>query len=290
MKRILITGKRGQIGWELQRTLSPLAEVYATDYDTLDLKDPSAIRTVIQKVRPHVIVNAGAYTSVDKAETENDLNVAINAKGPAILAEEARRSGAILVHYSTDYIFDGSSTTPYLESASTHPLSAYGSAKLQGEQAIIHSGCKYLIFRTSWIYANRGKNFLLTMLNLASSKPSLSVVNDQIGAPTWARSVAEGTAFALHQVMYTYKEDKWGIYNMTCSGSTTWYDFAKEIFSLCKDISVEVLPIPSLGYPTAAKRPAYSLLDNQKLLNSFNIVLPHWKQALELCLQERSLS
>ncbi|MFA6917109.1 MAG: dTDP-4-dehydrorhamnose reductase [Parachlamydiales bacterium] len=288
MKRILLIGKNGQIGWELHRTLSALGEVFATDYDTLDLKDAATIRATVQKVRPHIIVNAGAYTSVDKAESELDLNNAVNSKGPAILADEARKSGAILVHFSTDYIFDGTAQIPYSETAASKPLSAYGSAKLQGELAIVNSGCKYLIFRTSWIYSNRGKNFLLTMLSLAQTKPIISVVNDQIGAPTWARSVAEGTALALHQVMYTNKEEKWGTYNMSCAGKTTWYEFTQEIFRLCPNPQVEIQPIPTTQYPTPAKRPAFSLLDNQKILNTFNISLPHWKQALELCLQERT--
>lgn len=287
MKRILLTGKNGQIGWELQRTLSSLGQVYATDYDTLDLKAPATIRSTIQKIRPHIIVNAGAYTSVDKAETEIDLNTAVNVKGPAVLAEEAHHTGAILVHYSTDYIFDGLGQSPYLETSNPNPLSEYGKAKLLGEEAIVRSGCKHLIFRTSWIYANRGKNFLLTMLNLGKNKPHLSVVNDQIGAPTWARCVAEGTALALHQVMNTSKDERWGIYNMSCAGKTSWYEFAKEIFSLSQE-NVEIEPITTAEYPTPAKRPAFSLLDNKKISNAFNISLPDWKQALELCLQERT--
>lgn len=292
MKRILLTGKNGQVGWELQRALSVLGEVIAFDSKGLNLAEPSALRSLIQASRPHVIVNAGAYTAVDKAESETAIANSINSKGPSILAEEARRCGAILVHYSTDYVFDGKATTPYLESFSTSPLNAYGQSKLLGEQAIIESSCKHLIFRTSWVYANRGKNFLLTMLNLARTKPSLSIVDDQLGAPTWCRSIAEGTAQVLARVLNTHNNEYWGIYNMTCADQTSWFGFAKAIFETARVFdptfpTPELKPITTQEYPTPAKRPAYSVLDNHKLQNAFQIALPHWKRALELCLQER---
>jgi len=295
VKRILLTGKNGQVGWELQRALSVLGEVIAFDSKALNLAEPSAIRSLVQASRPHIIVNAAAYTAVDKAESEPEVVDAVNGKGPEILAEEARRSGATLVHFSTDYVFDGKSSTPYLETSPTAPLSAYGKSKLHGEQAIIDSQCKHLIFRTSWVYANRGKNFMLTMLNLARSKPLLSIVNDQRGAPTWARSIAEGAAQVLSRTLNSHQEESWGIYNLTCSDQTTWFGFASAIFELYRNLDPnftipELKAITTKEYPTPAQRPLYSVLDNRKVQNAFHVNLPHWKRALELCLQERFTS
>jgi dTDP-4-dehydrorhamnose reductase len=293
MKRILLIGKNGQVGWELQRTLSCLGEVFAHDSDTLNLADPSMLRAVVQALHPHIIVNAGAYTAVDKAESELDLAMAVNGTGPAILAEEARRWGSILVHYSTDYIFNGEATTPYGENAPVSPLNAYGKSKWAGEQAVRDSKCKHLIFRTSWVYGNRGKNFFLTMLNLAKTKPSLSVVEDQIGAPTWSRSIAEATAQSLLQAIGAKGDELWGTYHMTCGEQTSWFGFAEAIFAAAheKDTTFkipELKPIPTSGYPTPAKRPAYSVMDNRKLESAFHLRLPSWKKALELCIQERT--
>lgn len=293
MKRILLTGKDGQVGWELQRALANLGQLYAFDSEGLNLADPYMVRSVVQSVHPHVIVNAGAYTAVDKAEAEPDIAMSINAKGPAVLAEEAKRCGSILVHYSTDYVFDGQSTVPYSETAIPNPLSAYGRSKLEGEKAIVESRCKHLVFRTSWVYGNRGKNFLLTMLNLARTKPALSIVDDQIGAPTWSRSIAEATAQALIQTIWSKNELVWGIYHMTCAESTSWFGFAKEIFqsahAMNPDFNIpELTPIPTSGYPAPAKRPLYSVMDNHKIQNNLHISLPSWKKALELCLQDRT--
>lgn len=292
MRRILLIGKNGQVGWELQRTLACLGEVHAFDSSNLNLADPSMIRSVIQTIHPQIVVNAGAYTAVDKAESEKELSHSINAKGSAILADEARRWGFMLVHYSTDYVFDGKSTAPYTENAATGPINNYGQSKLDGEIAIRDSKCKHLIFRTSWVYSNRGKNFLATMLNLAKTKTSLSIVSDQVGAPTWSRSIAEATSLIVQQTLRTTGDSLWGTYHMTCEGETSWHGFAQEIFSLMSAYDTtfkapEVKAITAAEYPTPAKRPAYSMLDNHKLNSTFNIALPNWKKALELCLQER---
>lgn len=287
--KILLTGGRGQVGWELARTLSTLGEVTALDSREMNLADPDAIRRVIGEIRPHVIVNPAAYTAVDKAESEPDLARAVNATALGILAEEAEKLGALLVHYSTDYIFDGSGETPWLEDDATGPLNVYGATKLEGENAIRERCRRHLIFRTSWVYGLRGANFLLTMRRLMRERPELKIVADQIGAPTWCRSLAEATAQVLAQVgspaRGADKPEPWGVYHMTNGGETSWHGFAQAILEFDKpETSARLLPIPSSDYPTPAKRPLNSRLDNEKLERVFGIRLPDWRDALKLCM------
>lgn len=286
MKKILITGSQGQVGWELQRTLAPLGKIIALTHANLDLSNSEMICRVVRELKPELIVNAAAYTAVDQAEKEPDFAMAINGIAPGILASEAKNLGATFVHYSTDYVFDGTSTQPYCEEDQTHPLNSYGRSKLAGEQAIQTVGGNYLIFRTSWVYASRGKNFLLTMLRLAKERETLKIVNDQIGAPTWSRMIAEATALIL-----AMKSPNWGIYNMVSDGYTSWYGFAKAIFKICEEKKTggkfpELEPILSSDYPTPAKRPQNSRLSLDKLEQVFKITMPSWENALELCMGE----
>jgi dTDP-4-dehydrorhamnose reductase len=291
--RILLTGCNGQVGWELARTLSTLGEVVATDSRTMDLADPDAIRRVMAEVRPRVIVNPAAHTAVDKAEGEPDRARAINALAPGVLAEEAEKLGALLVHYSTDYVFDGSGATPWREEDATGPLNVYGATKLEGENAIRERCRRHLIFRTSWVYGLRGANFLLTMRRLMRERPELKIVADQIGAPTWCRGLAEATAQALAQVTSPARgadrPEPWGVYHMTNAGETSWHGFAGAIQDIdapahLANEPARLLPIPSADYPTPARRPLNSRLDNDKLARVFGIRLPHWRKALELCM------
>lgn len=283
MKKILITGKDGQVGWELQRTLAPHGHITAFDRHSLDLQHPDKIRDIIRELKPVIIVNSAAYTAVDKAETDLEVAKAVNGTAPGILAEEAKRLGALLVHYSTDYVFDGTSSKPYLEIDATNPLNAYGKTKLDGEKSIQAVGGNYLIFRTSWVYGMRGKNFLLTMLRLAKEKEHLSIVGDQIGAPTWSRLIAEATA----AVLANRKEfgDVKGIYNLTSAGSTSWYGFADAIFKHCEGSKKPNLKeITTADYPLPAKRPQFSVLSHDKLKSTFRLTMPHWEDSLKLCL------
>ena len=270
--KLLVTGCNGQLGWELARTLSPLGEIVATDRATLDLSKLETIAPTIRALKPDVILNAAAYTAVDQAESEPALAAAINATAPGILAEEAERSGALLVHYSTDYVFDGTKTGPYAESDVPRPLSVYGQTKLGGEQAIQASGCEHLILRTSWVYGPHGRNFLLTMLRLAHEKPLLRVVDDQIGAPTAVQTLAEATASILQR----RQAGQSGLFHLTASGHTSWHGFAKLIVSLAGPPYPEVEAIPTSDYPTAAKRPLNSRLDCTKVSAQFGLALPDW--------------
>jgi dTDP-4-dehydrorhamnose reductase len=284
VKRILLTGINGQVGWELQRTLQPLGEVVAVDRQGLDLTNPERIRTLLSEVKPAIIVNPAAYTAVDKAESEADLAQAINGTAPGILAEEARRLDALLVHYSTDYVFDGAQATPYAEDAPTAPLGAYGCSKLAGEQAIDAAGCRHLIFRTCWIYGRRGHNFLNTMLRLAGERDELRVVADQHGAPTWSRQIAEATALALAR-----HSGQQGIYHLAAAGATTWHGFASALLASAYAHGLTArLPtvhaITTADYPTPARRPANSLLDCARLRADFGLALPDWETQLRLCL------
>jgi len=286
---ILLTGANGQVGWELRRTLATLGRVVAVDSKAMDLTDPDAIRRVVADATPRVIVNPAAYTAVDKAESEPDRARAVNAEAPGLLAEAAARSGALLVHYSTDYVFDGRGETPWREDAPTGPLNVYGATKLAGEQAIAASGCRHLIFRTSWVYGARGANFLLTMRRLMRERPELKIVDDQMGAPTWCRSLAEATAQVLAQVTSPArgadKPEPWGVYHMTNGGQTSWYGFARAILDLeGLETPPRLVPIPSSDYPTPARRPLNSRLDNGKLERVFGLRLPDWQDALKLCL------
>lgn len=288
--RILLTGRNGQVGWELARSLATLGEVMATDSRSLDLADADAIRRTVAEWRPQVIVNPAAYTAVDKAESETDRAHAINAVAPGILAEAAERLGALLVHYSTDYVFAGSGDTPWREDDATAPLNVYGASKLAGEQAIRTRCRRHLIFRTSWVYGLRGANFLLTMRRLMRERPELKIVADQIGAPTWCRHLAEATAQVLAQVgspaRGADKPEPWGVYHMSNAGETSWHGFAAAIQELDPPPArVPLLPIPTSDYPTPARRPLNSRLDNGKLARVFGLRLPHWRDALRLCLE-----
>ena len=285
--RIMLTGKNGQVGWELQRTLAPLGEVVALDRRQLDLSDSKQIRELVREIKPNLIVNAAAYTAVDKAESEPEIAMAINGVAPGILAEEAKRIGAAIIHYSTDYVFDGNKTSPYTEDDTPNPLNEYGRTKLAGEQAVKAAGSPYIILRTGWVYGTRGKNFLLTILRLAHEREELSIVDDQTGAPSWSRMLAEATAQILSDD-YNALAAKRGIYHMTASGSTTWYGFSKAIIELDPNLKEQVCKyvrsILSAEYPTPARRPAYSVLSNAKLKAAFEVALPGWEQGLNLAL------
>ncbi len=285
MREILILGKQGQIAWELQVTLASLGNVTVFGSQELDLANPDQIRERVRQVQPNIIANAAAYTSVDKAETEPELCAAINATAPGILAELALESQALLVHYSTDYVFDGSKTSPYLETDITNPLGVYGASKLAGEQAIIQVDCPHLILRTTWVYGNRGKNFLLTILRLAAERSELKIVSDQIGAPTWSRSIAEATS----QIVAQCGDDRSlrSLYNLSAAGTTSWHGFASQIVSQYQALHPDrhltiqnILPIPASDYPTPAQRPANSVLDNSKILADFGVQLPDWNLSL----------
>jgi len=288
-RKILLLGKNGQVGWELQRTLAPLGNVIALDQEELDLARVGDIRSTVQELKPNIIVNAAAYTAVDKAESEPDLAVAINGDAPGVMAEEAKKLGALLVHYSTDYVFDGTKDTPYTEEDIPNPLNVYGKTKLAGEQAIQAVDGNHLIFRTSWVYGNRGQNFFLTMLRLAREREEIRVVDDQIGAPTWCRMIAESTALILAQGINReegfngYFEKRKGIFHMTAGGQTSWYGFAKHIID---NISPEgkkvkrVIPIETKDYLYQAERPLYSVLSNHNINGSFRIVQTDWLRSL----------
>ncbi|BAZ47839.1 dTDP-4-dehydrorhamnose reductase [Nostoc sp. NIES-4103] len=291
--KILLTGITGQVGWELQRTLMTVGEVIPVRRNEMDLTQPNSISDIIQQVKPDLIVNPAAYTAVDKAESEPELAMAINGIAPGVIAESAKKVGVALIHYSTDYVFDGTKTTPYTESDKPNPQNIYGKTKLVGEQAIASSGVPHLILRTSWVYGLRGKNFLLTMRKLAQEREEIKVVADQIGAPTWSRVIAETTAQILSQARHNVSDflvSTGGLYHLTASGQTSWYTFAQTIFNHDVQHSERklqnLISITSKEYPTTAKRPAYSLLSNQKLSNTFGLFLPDWQKTLELVLSE----
>jgi dTDP-4-dehydrorhamnose reductase len=284
MTRILLTGINGQVGWELQRTLQPLGEIIALDRSVFDLTNPDQMRAVLREVKPTIIVNPAAYTAVDKAESETSLAMAINGIAPGILGEEAKRQDALLVHFSTDYVFDGSKPAPYMECDHTAPASSYGRSKLAGELAILATDCRHLIFRTSWVYGLRGANFLRTMLRLAKERDELRVVADQIGAPTWSRMIAETVALAIARY-----RDQQGIYHCTASGETSWHGFTETIMAIAnKNGMLEKTPpvrrIVTADFPTPARRPANSRLCCERLLNDFGLAQPEWQRQLQLCL------
>jgi dTDP-4-dehydrorhamnose reductase len=287
--RLLVTGGSGQLGWELKRTLAPLGEVLTPGRDELDLQEAGSIRRCLQVRRPQWIINPAAYTAVDAAETATAAAMAINGVAPGILAEEAHRLGARLVHYSTDYVFDGQSTIAYRETDATAPASVYGRSKLEGERRILASGAHAWIFRTSWLYGARGRNFLLTILRLARRQPRLRVVADQIGSPTWVRFVAEATtAFVAAELRRPHVPT--GLYHLTAHGRTSWRDFATHIIEgghargLCPATPVDA--ITTADYPTPARRPAWSVLDCGRLEQATGLRLPDWKAGLQLCLDE----
>jgi dTDP-4-dehydrorhamnose reductase len=282
--RILLIGKTGQVAWELRHALAPLAEIKNLGLPELNLADPDAIRRSVRSTQPQVVVNAAAYTAVDKAESEADLAMKINGVAPGVLAEEAKRLGALLVHYSTDYVFGGTNSVPYLETDTPKPLGVYGRTKLAGEHAIEAVGGAHLVFRLSWVYGARGRNFLITILRLAAERKSLRVVNDQIGCPTWSRMAAQGTALALARILATGdRAASSGLYHMAASAATNWHEFAEAIVKRMrretrKCESVEA--ITTAEYPTAARRPAYSVLNCDKLERTFGLRLPHWRESL----------
>ena len=283
MRTILLIGKNGQVGWELQRTLPPLGNVIATGSLELDLADPDSIRKNVREVRPDIIVNAGAYTQVDRAESEPGIAMKINGIAPGILAEEAARLGALLVHYSTDYVFDGKKNGPYLEDDLPNPLSVYGKTKLAGEEAIRNCGAKHLIFRTSWVYGMRGHNFLLTISKLAKERAELRIIDDQIGSPTWSRMIAEATSLTLVQ----FRAESSGTYHLTSSGATSWHGFAQAILEDSHpEKKPKLLPIPTKEYPLPAPRPKNSRLSNEKLHSAFGISLPDWRVSLDQCMRD----
>ena len=282
--RVLVTGAGGQVGEAVSRLLAGRAQVAAHDRASLDLEKPDDIRYCVREARPDVIVNAAAYTAVDRAESDEDRARAVNAIAPGILGEEAKRAGALLVHYSTDYVFDGELDRPYLETDPTRPLSAYGRTKLEGEKAVAASGCRHLILRTSWVYGPRGKNFMLTMLRVAAERDTLRVVDDQRGAPTSSEQLARAT---LALVDAESGPSTSGVYHATASGETTWCRFASAIFEARRRAVGDafhvpaVVPIATADYPTPARRPRNSLLSNAKLDNVFGVRLGDWREGLD---------
>lgn len=288
---ILLSGADGQVGWELRRTLTTLGNVVACGRQYMDLANADSIRRVIRNTKPNLIVNAAAYTNVDKAEQEASIAMAVNGTAPGIMAEEALSVGAGLVHFSTDFVFDGMASRPYREDDITNPLSSYGQSKLAGERALHQVGAAFLILRTGWVYGRRGRNFLLTVQRLARERKQLRFVDDQIGTPTWCRLLAEATAQLLVagvRNLAEYVHEHGGIYHLSCSGATSWYGFAKRILKLSPDdVSgrFEIAPIRTSDYATAAARPAYSVLDNTKASGTFGVNLPSWEHALSLALE-----
>ncbi len=282
-RRILITGGSGQVGWELRRTLAPLGEIAAPGRDQLDLCDLPRVQQYIADFRPDWIVNAAAYTAVDRAEEKRAEASLLNQQLPALLADEVSRSGGVLIHYSTDYIFNGEQQTPYREDDVVSPLNHYGASKWAGEEAVRHRCEKHLIFRTSWVYGTRGHNFLLTIQRLARERDEITVVADQIGAPTWSRQIAEATALVILQAQQ--RNHDWGTYHLSSQGETSWFGFAQQIIALtATGHSLNIRPITTADYPTVARRPSYSCLDGHRLYQTFGVQLPQWQEALELCL------
>lgn len=283
--KILLTGASGQVGYELERSLQGLGEVVAVDRARMDLADLDQVRAVIRAVRPGLIVNPAAYTAVDKAESEPELAHRINAEAPGVMAAEARALGAALVHFSTDYVFDGTKQGAYVETDATNPINVYGASKLAGEQAIAAAGVPHLIFRTSWVYGMRGKNFLLTMLRLSKEREELRVVADQHGAPTWSRTIADTTALALAQARghAGWWEQNSGIYHLSGQGQTTWCGFTEAIVA-GSGAACRVVPIGAADYPVPARRPANSVMSSAKLMERF-CALPSWDGALRLCME-----
>jgi len=297
--KILLFGRGGQVGWELQRSLAPLGELVALNHDSTnhcgDFSNLTGLAETVRAVRPNLIVNAAAHTAVDKAESEPELVRTLNALAPEVLALEAAKLGAWLVHYSTDYVFDGSGDTPWVETDTPGPLSVYGATKLEGEQRIAAANPRHLIFRTSWVYAARGGNFAKTMLRLAQERDKLTVINDQFGAPTGADLLADVTAHAIRQVIQNTGNPAHlaGIYHLVASGTTTWFDYAKHVLSQAQRVqpainikATQVSPVPTSAFPTPAKRPHNSRLNTAKLQTTFGLTLPPWQAGVNRMLAE----
>jgi dTDP-4-dehydrorhamnose reductase len=287
---ILLLGRHGQVAWELQRSLGSIGHITVLGSEELNLAEGDKLRDRIRTLKPQMVVNAAAYTAVDQAENEVELATAINATAPRILAEETARLGAWLVHYSTDYVFDGRQEGWYVENDAPNPLGVYGQTKLDGELGIQAVGGNHLILRTTWVYGRRGKNFLLTILRLAAERSELKIVADQVGAPTWSRSIAVTTGQILSQIVGG-KQSAAGVYHLSAAGATSWHGFATKIVDYARQFDPElplaienILPIPAIDYPTPAQRPANSRLDNSKLLHTFGLQLPDWEADLKLVL------
>lgn len=291
--RLLVTGANGQVGWELSRRLLPLGDVVALDRHRCDLSRPELLPGLIRNIKPDVIVNAAAYTAVDGAERDEQLATTVNGTAVGVLADESRKAGILLVHYSTDYVFDGAKQSPYTEDDVPHPINAYGRSKLAGETAMCQAGGAYVILRSSWIYAGRGDNFMRTILRLAGERDELRIVDDQIGAPTWARDTADATALIVRAARQKQATGQFasGIFNLTASGATSWHGFAKAILDgamrhgLLQRVP-HLQPIASEEYPTPAARPKNSLLAGTHLRKRFGIELPDWRHGLSACIEE----
>jgi len=297
--KILLLGKNGQVGWELQRSLAPLGELIALDRHSTDhcgdLSNLAGLAQTVRDLRPDVIVNAAAHTAVDKAQSEPELARTLNGLAPDVLAREANKLGAWLVHYSTDYVFDGSGDTPWVETDATGPLSVYGASKLEGETFIAQHNSRHLIFRTSWVYAARGGNFAKTMLRLGQERDKLTVINDQFGAPTGAELIADITAHAIRQVLHGQPsaDELAGIYHLVASGTTTWHAYAKHVLAQAQIAqpaiqikATEVAPVPTSAFPTPATRPHNSRLNTSKLQHTFGLTLPPWQMGVNRMLAE----
>ncbi len=293
--KLLLLGKGGQVGWELQRSLAPLGQLVALDFDSTDFNAdfsrPEQLAETVLKVRPDVIVNAAAHTAVDKAESEPEFARKLNATSPGVVAEAAQQIGALMVHYSTDYVFDGSGSAPWKEDDATGPLSVYGSTKLEGEQLVAQHCAKHLIFRTSWVYAARGGNFAKTMLRLAKERDKLTVIDDQFGAPTGAELLADVTAHAIREVLR--EPGKAGLYHLVAGGETNWYGYANFVFDHARQagVALKVAPdgvaaVKTSAFPTPATRPHNSRLNTQKLQAAFGVVLPDWQTGVARMLRE----
>lgn len=294
--KILLLGKNGQVGWELQRSLAPFGELIALDRSQADLSQPESLRKIIAEIKPNWIVNAAAYTAVDKAESEHELAHTINEHAAKVLAEEASKLNAWLIHYSTDYVYDGAKSTPYLETDEVNPVSVYGASKLAGEKSIQESNCKHLIFRTSWVFASRGNNFAKSMLRLAAERDELKVVADQFGTPTSAELISDVTALCMQQIITNEKKfalSVVGVYHLVASGDTSWHIFAQYVVdkATCSGVELKattqkVIPITTKEYPLPARRPRNSRLVTSKLTEVFSIKLPHWSTYVDRMLKE----
>ncbi|MDR1510269.1 MAG: dTDP-4-dehydrorhamnose reductase [Synergistaceae bacterium] len=285
--KIFLTGAYGQVGWELNRTLLPYGEIYACDRDTLDLLDASEVRRVVRDFGPSVIINSAAYTAVDRAESDRDLCDGLNISVPGVLAEEAERLGAWMVHFSSDYVFNGKNDRPWTEDDAPEPVNYYGRSKLGGDIAVMKNASRYIIFRTSWVYAARGSNFILSMLRLFAQKDELRIVDDQIGAPTWARYIAQSVAMALRQVFDGDGASLSGVYNLVAAGRASWYNFARAIRDYAGGFAgVNLAPVSSDEYQTAAARPKWSVLSTEKIQRVFGVYPPYWMDSMKLCIDE----